>query len=73
MQAKLLTPYEAVFLDFDRAGDEGTARYALSLSRTVTWPIAKPDGQLIMASHDADMLMRSCSQCMSAHSISSGR
>ena len=67
-----MTPYEAALLDFDGAGEEGTACYALSLSRAVAWPIAMPDSQLTLASHVADLLRSSCSQCMRAHSTRSG-
>ncbi|TFK77664.1 hypothetical protein K466DRAFT_508246, partial [Polyporus arcularius HHB13444] len=45
-------------VDFDWAGEEGTVRYPLHLSKDVRWPAGVADHALIRAQHDDEMVRR---------------
>ena len=45
-------------VDFDWAGVEGTVRYPLHLSETISWPAGVADYALILAEHDDEMVRR---------------
>ncbi|KAI0720807.1 hypothetical protein C8T65DRAFT_735744 [Cerioporus squamosus] len=45
-------------LDFDWAGEAGTARYPLHLSEVVNWPVGVADYALITKAHDVEMARR---------------
>ena len=45
-------------VDFDWAGVEGTVRYPLHLSETISWPAGVADDALILAEHDDEMVRR---------------
>ncbi|KAI0720808.1 hypothetical protein C8T65DRAFT_632871 [Cerioporus squamosus] len=45
-------------LDFDWAGEAGTARYPLHLSEVVNWPVGVADYALITKAHDVEMVRR---------------
>ena len=43
-------------VDFDWAGDEGTVRYPLHLSRAINWPAGVTDYAFILADDDDEMV-----------------
>ena len=47
-----------MIVDFDWAGVEGTVRYPLHLSETISWPAGVANYALILAEHDDEMVRR---------------
>ncbi|KAK9797786.1 hypothetical protein WJX73_003597 [Symbiochloris irregularis] len=47
---------EVQLIDLSQAGRQNSTRYSYYLNQKINWPVAKPDGRLIMQEHDKQLL-----------------